>query len=158
MFSYSGVTFSACLMSSLGVDNPFSVASFKSGTSVFSLNRAIPLERKEKMRILLLFVEPRWPWKSSTWSHGAYCVSGPIGFSWSFELLVYVIQLWGWKFCEWLASHHSFWKTWHPFHSTLLCDYKYTLAQPVWHALICKGFSMTIFTEMANLYVKRIIG
>lgn len=32
---------------------------------------------------------------------------------------------------KWHASHHIFWKSWHPFHSTLLCDYKYTLAQPV---------------------------
>lgn len=37
-------------------------------------------------------------------------------------------------------SHHIFWKTQHSFHSAMLCDYKYILAQPGWHTLIRKGF------------------
>lgn len=41
---------------------------------------------------------------------------------------------------KWHASRHIFWKPWHPFCYVLLGDYKYTLAQPVWHALIAKGF------------------
>ena len=41
---------------------------------------------------------------------------------------------------KWYSNHHIFWKTWHSLRSTMLCDYKYTLAQPVWHTLIGKGF------------------
>lgn len=41
---------------------------------------------------------------------------------------------------KWYSRHHIYWKTWHSFYSAMLCDYEYTLAQPVWHTLIGKGF------------------
>lgn len=57
-----------------------------------------------------------------------------------FSLLLVSVHFGDGGSVKWYSNHHISWKTWHSPHSTMLCDYKYTVAQSVWHTLIGKGF------------------
>lgn len=92
--------------------------------------------------ILLLLFWTKRTLKIYAMKLGLFCFSihSFIVYSLLFSLSVHFHQLQTWNICEMVFKPPCFLEDLAFFHSAMLCDYEYLLAQLVWHILVGKGF------------------